>query len=116
MTTLRSELMAVLAALLDLSETSRMVALDAVGRALGALSVSTDEIDALLSALEAHGRTVESPAGGASEQHLRRVVIAARELKQKSARRPTVAEVGAHAGLSRDQVLLALALLRIMQR
>ena len=105
----------VLERLLAESADSGRVSLDAVGEAVGALAVSTDEIDALLLALEAAGREVVTPEGQA-ELHLKRVVLAARGLKMKLARRPTLAEVAEEAGISAEQALVALALLRVMQR
>lgn len=112
----RPELAAVLARLIAESERTRIVTLDAVGEALGAHAVSTDEIDALFTALEARGRTIASPAGGGGEQLLGRVVNAARQLKREAARRLTIEDVAVQAGLTRQQVISALALLHIIQR
>ena len=115
MPALRKELSLVLDRLLADSASSRRLSLDAVGEALGTLAVSTDEIDALLVALEAAGREVVAPEGKA-ELHLKRVVLAARSLKTRLARRPTLAEVAEEAEISAEQALVALALLRVMQR
>jgi hypothetical protein len=116
MPALRPELATVLTTLLAASEDSRTVELDAIGEALGVLSVSTDEIDALIGALEAAGREVTAPSGGGIEQHLGSVVKAVRALSVTLARKPTLDEVAAQAGLGVEQVRLALALLRVMQR
>lgn len=113
---LRKELDAVLSKLLAASSTTGVISLDAVGEAVGTLSVSTGEIDALLGALEAQGRHIASPEGGAGEGHLKRVVAAVRVLKRDEAHRPTLRDVAVQAGLSRSDVLQALALLHIMQR
>ncbi len=113
---LSGELLAVLNTLLDASETTLRVELDAIGAALGTMSVSTDDIDALMRELEARGREISTPSGGGAEQHLSRVVAAARKLKATRSRRPTLAEVAAEAELSSAQVLITLALLRVMQR
>lgn len=113
---LRSELASVLSKLLLASEASMKVELDAIGVAIGTLAVSTDDIDALLRELERHGREVLAPSGGGTEQHLGRVVAAARTLKTRLPRRPTLVEVAEEAQLSVEQTLLALALLRVMQR
>lgn len=113
---LRAELERVKQTLLRASAASGTIALDALGEALGSMAVSTDEIDALLQALEAAGRTISTPEGAGAEQNLKRVVSAARTLKTKLTRRPTLAEVAAEASLTADQVLVALALLRVMQR
>jgi hypothetical protein len=113
---LRGELEKVLAELLAASEASRAIALDALGDAIGVLPVSTDEIDALMTALEAQGREILGPTGEGAEARLKRVVSAARDLKQTLPRRPTLSEVALHAQLTREQTLAALALLRVMQR
>jgi hypothetical protein len=112
----RPELAAVLATLIAGSERTRVVALDQIGDAIGTHAVSTEEIDALFSALEARGRTIASPAGGEGEQWLKRVIATARELKRDGSRRLTIELVAQHAGITRDQVIAALALLHIMQR
>lgn len=113
---LRSDLTPVLNKLLAASAESGTVTLDAVGEALGALAVSTDDIDALLTALEARGVEIVAPSGGGAEAHLKRVVAAARALKLQLSRRPTLSEVSAQAELTPQEALVALALLRIMQR
>jgi hypothetical protein len=113
---LRTELEPVLTTLLETSEASMSVALDALGTALGSMAVSTDDIDALMRELEQRGREIVSPMGGGAEQWLGRVVAAARRLKSALARRPTLSEVAEEAKLSSEQVLVALALLRVMQR
>lgn len=113
---LRSDLMPVLNKLLAASADSGTVTLDAVGESLGALAVSTDDIDALLTALETRGMEIVAPAGGGAEAHLKRVVAAARALKAQLNRRPSLSEVAAHAELAPQDALVALALLRIMQR
>ena len=115
MTTSRVELDLALSRLLTQSERSLLVTLDEVGEALGTLSVSTDEIDALLSALEAAGRSVVGPTGEGAERLLARVVRGARELRA-GGERPTLARVAEQAGITREQALAALALLRVMQR
>lgn len=112
----RPELAAVLAKLIADSELTRVIALDAIGEAIGTHAISTDEIDALFSALEQRGRTIASPAGGKVEGMLKLVVGAARELKRAAPRRLTIDDVALQAGLTREQVISALALLHIMQR
>jgi hypothetical protein len=116
MVKLRAELLRVKELLLRSSTAGGAIELDAVGEALGTMAVSTDEIDALLHALEAAGRTIAAPTGPGAEQNLKRVVGAARTLKTKLARRPTLAEVASEAELTAEQVLVALALVRVMQR
>lgn len=113
---LRPQLTDVLSRLLAHSELTRAVTLDEVGEALGTLSVSTDEIDALLSELERHDREIITPAGAGLEALLGRVIAAARALKSEGVSRPSIAEVSARAALTREQVFGALSLLHIMQR
>jgi hypothetical protein len=112
----RPELAAVLAKLIVESERTRVVALDAIGEAIGTHAVSTDEIDALFVALEQRGRAIASPVGGTVEGLLKRVVAAARELKREAPRRLTIDDVAKQAGITREQVISALALLHVMQR
>lgn len=111
---LRPELGRVVRALLDASREGGVVDLDAVGLALGTLAVSTEDIELVFVHLEAEGRTVVAPSGGA-ERALKRVVPALHRLKRLG-RRPLLAEVASEAELSPDQVLAALGLLRVMQR
>jgi len=99
-----------------LAQHATEVTLDQIGEALGALGVSTEEVEGIFAQLEAHGRQVGSSAGGRAQAHLKRVIDAARTLKQESVGRPTVSEVAVRAELSRDEVLGALFLLRVMQR
>jgi hypothetical protein len=91
------------------------VSIDAIGDALSSMSVSLDEIDALITALEAEGLRVVGPQGGSGETQLRRVIGAARALSEAGTR-PTLAAIASHTGLSSDQVRHALALARVMQR
>lgn len=113
---LRVELQNVVTKLLVESERTTDVALDHIGDALGTLSVSTDEIDGIFKELENAGRRVVAPPGGGGEARLKRVIDAARALKQESTTRPTLRAVCERAELTRDDVLNALFLLRIMQR
>ncbi len=105
-----------LAQLLADSEVSRKVTLDAVGDAIGVVPVSTDDVDALLSALEGAGRTVVGPEGARGVGNLRRVLPAARALAGKLGRPARLAELAAETGLSEEDVRNALALGRVMGR
>jgi hypothetical protein len=115
-TELRDELRMVVNRLLEASEQSREVTLDELGDALGTLSASYPEIDAMIALLEAQARRVAAPAGGSGEAHLVRVVAAAKALSSQLGRRPSVAEIAPLAGLTLEQVRHALVLARIMQR
>jgi hypothetical protein len=114
---LRPELAEVVTALLRAHPANATIPLDAVGDALGVRAVSTEEIDVIFKQLEHAGRRVVAPAGGSGEAHLKRVIEAARTLKQGDrSRRPALRDVATLARLSPSEVLNALYLLRIMQR
>jgi hypothetical protein len=106
----------VLARLLADSESSRRVTLDEVGEAVGVVAVSTDDVDALLAALEAAGRETVGPEGARGVENLRRVLPAARGLAASLGRPPTLGELVRQTGLSEDEVRHALALGRVMGR
>ena len=116
MSQLRAELQEVLQALLKQGYSGGEVSLDAIGEAIGARAVSTEEIEALFSALEARQRRVVGPEGGGNETRLKLVVEAARALSAELGRKPRASEVAQRAQLSVEQVQHALALLRVMQR
>jgi hypothetical protein len=106
----------VLKRLLAESEASRRLTLDAVGDAIGLVPVSTDDVSALLAALEKAGRDVVGPEGARGADNLKRVLPAARALGATLARRPTLAEIARETGLSEDDVRHAIALGRVMGR
>ncbi len=112
MTGLRAELAAIVGRLAASGE----VTLDALGEAIGAMLISSEEIDLMISTLEARGVRVVGPEGGGGEAHLRVVVTTARALVAELGRRPTSAEIAARSGLALDDVRHALALARVMQR
>jgi len=99
-----------------IARSAREVTLDEIGEALGALAASTDEIDAILSALEAAGRAIVGPEGGRGAETLRAVLPAARALAASFGRKPTIDEIAAHIGLPAERVRHALALGRVMGR
>jgi len=113
---LRREIAAVLEALLQASEDGGEITLDAIGDAIGVRAITPEEIDALMTALEAKGRRIAGPEGGGGEERLRAVVTAARALGPELGRKPTLAEIAARSGLSPLEVRHALALLQVMQR
>jgi DNA-binding transcriptional ArsR family regulator len=118
--TLRAELAAIVERLAAEAQAhgagARHVALDALGEAIGALAVSSEEIDAMITSLEARGLDVTAPRGGDGEARLRIVLATARELQAALGRRPSPAEIAERSGLSPDAVRHALALARVMQR
>jgi hypothetical protein len=113
---LRKELQAIVDALLAASTSTNEVTLDAVGHAIGARAITPTEIDAILAALEAKGRSITGPRGGDGEAHLKAVVAAARALAAELGRPATREEIAGRAGLSPEDVRHALALLKVMQR
>lgn len=113
---LRAEVRLIVEDLLAASEASNEIALDAIGEAIGIRAITPEEIDAIMTALEAGGRRIIGPTGGEGEAHLRAVVAAARALAPELGRRPTVAEIAERSGLTPLEVRHALALVRIMQR
>ena len=113
---MRPDLQSIVDALLASSASSFEVSLDAMGEAIGARAIASEEIDAMIVALEAAGRKVTAPGGGAGEDRLKAVVAAARSLGPELGRKPTIAEIAARSGLSADEVGHALALLKVMQR
>jgi hypothetical protein len=113
--TMRAEVRAVLEALLARTEAGAEITLDALGDAIGAMSITQDEIDVLMRALEEKGRTVGSERGGHGEETLKRVLDLAREMKA-SGKTPTVTAIAEGTGLSIGRVRNALALARVIAR
>jgi len=113
---LRPELARIVEELLQDTAPGDVIALDALGEAIGTRAVSQGEIDAMLSAIEASGRKVESPEGGRGEANLKTVVEVARVLRQELGRVPRATEIAARAGMSPQDVQHALALAKVMQR
>ena len=116
MSALRPELAAVVDGLLRDTAKGGTITLDAIGDAIGTRAASADEIDVMLSMIEAQGRHVVSPEGGSGESKLKSVLDAARALRAELGRPPRHDEIAARAGISREDVQHALALARIMQR
>jgi hypothetical protein len=116
MAALPKKLEVVLVRLLANSAASGRVTLDEVGEAIGVVPVSTDDVDALLTALEEAGREVAGPEGARGVKNLQRVIPAARALAVSLGRAPTLVELAAQTGLSEDDVRHALALGRVLGR
>jgi hypothetical protein len=116
MTQLPSKLAPVVERLLADSAASRRVTLDEVGEAIGVVAVSTDDVDALLGALERAGREIVGPEGARGVKNLQRVIPAARALAGSLGRAPTLAELAMETGFSEEDVRHALALGRVMGR
>jgi hypothetical protein len=99
----------------DLLARGRSLTLDEVAEAIGELAISSDEIDELLSEVEAHAEVDSAPPVAARES-LSRVLASARTLKSELARAPSPDEIAKHSGLSRDSVRLALLYARTLAR
>jgi hypothetical protein len=113
---MKPEVEAALKALLDASADTGEVTLDEMGEALGTHAISTDDVDAIMQALEKAGRRVMGPEGGGGEDRLRVVVTTARALVAELGRKPSVNEIAQRSGLTVDEVRQALALSQVMQR
>lgn len=111
---MRAELERVVEALLAAHE--KEISLDDLGEAIGDRAASTDEIDAMISALEGKGRTVGTHSGKSGVAMLHTVLETARAVADERGRRPTHAEIAERSGLTVDEVRQALALARVMQR
>ena len=113
---LRAELRAIVEALLASTPRGGAVSIDAFGEAIGLRAVGTEEIDAMMAALEGAGRTVAAPEGARGVGHLRAVLDAARALRLELGRVPTADEIAARAGIDAAAVRHALELAKVMQR
>lgn len=92
------------------------LSLDHVAEALGTQRVTPDEIDALITWLEAHGRPIEDPIGRGAAQLLEQVLLTARSLRAELGRVPAAQEIAERAELSPEAVRRALWFARILQR
>lgn len=112
---LRSQLQSVLDELLAHSAPGAVVSLDAIGQALGTMSVSIDEIDALLTGLESAGRRVGGADRADPKADLRSVMAAAHAMRSEG-EAPTVEKLARRAGIAEERVRTALRLGQIMGR
>lgn len=113
---LRPELAAIVEGLLARTKKGDLIELDALGEAVGTMTIGSDEIDAMLTMLEGRGRRVTTRKGGGGEAALKTVLTTARALRAELGRAPRVQEIATRAGLSEADVQHALALASIMQR
>ncbi len=93
-----------------------MLPLDRVAEAIGALSVSSDDIDAIFGWLEQHGRVIGEPTLGPASLSLPQVLSTARLLRTSLGRTPKAAEIAEQSGLTLDAVQRALLFSKILQR
>ena len=115
MSELRRPVRAVIDLLMAESEDAREVALDRVGEVVGAQAFSSDEVEAIIAALEDAGRNVTAPRASARND-LQSVILAARSLERETGCRPSVEAIALRTGLSTDAVRQALTLGRVMGR
>jgi hypothetical protein len=113
---LRPELVLVIDGLLADKPPKSAIELDAIGVALGARAVGSDEIDAILTLIEKRGHRIVTRKGGGGEATLKTVLTTARTLKSELGRVPNAAEIAERTKLRLIDVQHALSLARIMQR
>jgi hypothetical protein len=113
---MRPALEVVVATLLARSEDGRTVTLDEVGDALGTEVATADDVDAILTRLEAAGRTIAPLPTGDPKERLRVVIAAARLIEARTGRKPTPAGIAQETGLDVGAVRAALMLGRVMGR
>lgn len=98
-----------------LSRPTRALGLDEIAEAIGAIEISSAEIEAIFIELESEGREVlEAPLS--AKESLSRVLGSARVLRARLSRSPTASEIAEHAGLSASSVRLALLFAKTLQR
>ncbi|MFO0644381.1 MAG: sigma-70 domain-containing protein [Polyangiaceae bacterium] len=116
---MRPALTLVLHALLEETRApgARLLSLDRVAEAIGTVAVSADEVEVLVSALEAEGRTVvDADDVRSPKDDLALVLPAARALSKELGRKPTVAELAERTGISAEAVGRALRFAEVMAR
>ena len=97
-----------LVALHKLGEAVFPVDLNEVARVIGLRSVSYEEVERIVDALEAQGLCVGEDLSAVDVETLRRLMDAARELRQELGRPPSGAELGAKTGLPEATVAVML--------
>jgi hypothetical protein len=116
---LRKDIAAIVDALIAGSRQNDTISIDAIGAAIGAMAITAEEIDAVFTALENAKRSIGGPQGARGEANLKKVVAAARALRDErgpNGAKPTTRDIAEKAALSIEDVTFALALLRVMQR
>jgi len=113
---MRPALQTILDQLLRESEDTRAVTLDAIGDAFGTELATPDDIELVLGALEAQGRSVAAAPTIDAQLRLRQVLVVARDLASRTGRKPTPSEIASEAGLDESSVRAALLLGRVMGR
>lgn len=91
------------------------VSLDEVAEAIGAAAVTMPEIEAIFDALETAGHPVTA-AEHNPPAALAKVLSTVRSFSVVSGRKPTLAEIAQHSGLSPGEVRFALLYARVLVR
>jgi hypothetical protein len=116
---MRAEVAKVIETLVSGSNENDTISIDAIGTAIGAMAITAEEIDSVFTALERAKRKIGAPEGARGEANLKKVVAAARALRDErgpNGAKPTTREIAERGGVSIEDVAFALALLRVMQR
>src|SRR3954469_5037533 len=92
-----------------------LVTLDEVAEAIGAAPVTMAEIEAILDALEAAGQPVAAEPKNPPAT-LAQVLSTVRSFSAISGRKPSLAEIAQHSGLSLGDVRFALLYARVLVR
>lgn len=98
-----------------LSENAEVVSLDSLADAIGALPVTMADIEAVFQGLEDAGRRIEAERRDPPAA-LAQVLATVRSFSAVSGRRPTLAEIAQHSGLSLAQVRFAMLYARVLVR
>ncbi|HET7539824.1 MAG TPA: hypothetical protein VFK05_08125 [Polyangiaceae bacterium] len=94
---------------------SSSISLDEVADAIGALPVTMPEIEAIFDALEAAGHSVAAESKNPPAA-LAQVLSTVRSFTAISGRKPSLAEIAQHSGLSLGDVRFALLYARVLVR
>ncbi len=113
---MRAEVASVLATLLAESTRVPTLELDRIGEVIGTMRIDPTEIEALLDALEAEGRTLVFPSGAQGVAILKQVIPASRALAKALGHTPSIDEIAQKSGVSAAEVRRALLLAKVMSR
>jgi len=101
--------------LLTDKSTQEPVSLDEVAEAIGAAAITMPEIEGIFDALETAGHPVTAPPRNPPAA-LAKVLSTVRSFSAISGRKPNLAEIVQHSGLSHGEVRFALLYARVLVR
>lgn len=101
--------------LLTGKDSQTAISLDEVAGAIGAAAVTMPEIEAIFDALEVAGHAVTAEPRNPPAA-LARVLSTVRSFSAISGRKPSLAEIAQHSGLSQGEVRFALLYARVLVR